>query len=321
MLNKYMIDQPVACKILENTIKREKVSHAYLFISNQYSKTMDLVIDFAKKILTYNIENEKLKTKIINEIDNGSYSDLIIVETDGLWIKKESIDNLQKEFSKKSIIGNKRVYIINNAHKLNLSSSNSILKFLEEPEKDIIAILITDNKYQLLDTIISRCVNINLNKDKIKTFNKEISLKEKIANNIFNNEKEKNAFLEHENSEDFIKNIVNFIIFYEKNTHQTILYLNKLWHEKVKEKKDIIIAFDLMIMFYKDLLNRLFNRNIENFTDYKNEIEEMCDKNTIEEVCDKINIIIKMREKIKYNVNNKLLMDKLIVKLGSDNCG
>ena len=47
----------------------------------------------------------------------------------------------------------------------------------------------------------------------------------------------------------------------------------------------------------------------------------MCDKNTIEEVCDKINIIIKMREKIKYNVNNKLLMDKLIVKLGSDNCG
>ena len=35
MLNKYMIDQPVACKILENTIKREKFhTHIYLFLTS-----------------------------------------------------------------------------------------------------------------------------------------------------------------------------------------------------------------------------------------------------------------------------------------------
>lgn len=319
MLKKYIEDQPVACKILESSIKAKNISHAYLFISNQYSRTFDLAKDFAKKILTEDIVDEKTKQKIVNEIDNESYSDLIIVETEGLWIKKETIGNLQKEFSKKSVIGNKRVYIINNAHKLNVSSSNSILKFLEEPEKDIIAILITSNKYQLLDTIVSRCVNINLNKDKTNINHSKISTKEKIANNIFNNEIEKQEFLDSPETEKLITNVINFITFYESHQNQTILYLNNIWHTKIKEKNEIIIAFDLMVMFYKEFLNIYVGNAIEIFNEYEEKIKTMCNNNTLDQLCNKISVIITMKEKIKYNVNSKLLMDKLILKLGGEN--
>ena len=38
-------------------------------------------------------------------------------------------------------------YIIKNAERLNPSSANTILKFLEEPEDNIIAILLTNNRY------------------------------------------------------------------------------------------------------------------------------------------------------------------------------
>ena len=72
------------------------------------------------------------------------------------------LDILQKKFETKALESDKRVYIINYADKMNSSSANSILKFLEEPEPDIIAILIADNRYQLLDTIVSRCQLINL---------------------------------------------------------------------------------------------------------------------------------------------------------------
>ncbi|MDD2180837.1 MAG: hypothetical protein PHW32_00460 [Bacilli bacterium] len=318
MLKKYMTEQPVACRILENSINNKNISHAYLFVSNQYSKTMDLVKDFAKKIITSEIKSKIEKEDIINKINNGLYHDLKIIDTDGLWIKKEEIENLQIEFSNKSITGNKRIYIINNAHKLNISSSNSILKFLEEPEEKIIAILITDNKYQLLETIISRCVNINLTKGKITENDQKISTKIRIANNLFNNEKEKEKFLDDTETDILITNVIDFLIFYENNTINSILYLNKIWHDKIKDKSQLGISFDLMIMFYTDLLNNCVNQPIEIFNDYLDEIKLMCELNTFQQICKKIAVIIEMKGKIKYNVNSKLLMDKLIIKLGDE---
>ena len=56
-----------------------------------------------------------------------------------------------------SLLENKRIYVIKEAEKLNTSAANTLLKFLEEPADDIIAILLTNNRYKLLDTILSRC--------------------------------------------------------------------------------------------------------------------------------------------------------------------
>ena len=63
------------------------------------------------------------------------------------------------------------IYIIKNCEKLNSSSANCILKFLEEPEDDIIAILLTDNINMVLPTIKSRCQILNFknnNSNKMK---------------------------------------------------------------------------------------------------------------------------------------------------------
>ena len=83
-----------------------------------------------------------------------------------MWIKKDQLLDLQSEFNNKAFEGNKKIYIIRSAEKMNVQTANSILKFLEEPVDDIIAILITDNINMLLPTIISRCQVIKLNKKK-----------------------------------------------------------------------------------------------------------------------------------------------------------
>ena len=48
------------------------------------------------------------------------------------------------------------------ADKLNMSSANTILKFLEEPEDDIVAILVANNRYAVIETILSRCQVLSL---------------------------------------------------------------------------------------------------------------------------------------------------------------
>lgn len=60
-----------------------------------------------------------------------------------MWIKKDQLLDLQSEFNNKAFEGNKKIYIIRSAEKMNVQTANSILKFWKII--DDIAILITDN--------------------------------------------------------------------------------------------------------------------------------------------------------------------------------
>ena len=159
MLEKYQDTQVYAYKIMNNVIKKNEHSHAYIIETNGYLDGMGVAIAFVKALFCVNVENTQ---KICDMIDNNDFPELKIIDPEGLIIKKEEIDELQYDFSKKPIYSDKKIYIINNAERLNKSAANSILKFLEEPEQDIVAILVTENIYNMLSTIISRCQIISL---------------------------------------------------------------------------------------------------------------------------------------------------------------
>lgn len=154
--------QETAYQFIEKTINiNHKLSHAYLIETNGYADYMHFVKDMIKMILSMN-QSTNMVQKINQDVDNHQYPDIKYITPDGFWIKKEQLLSVEREFSKKSMLNNKLIYVIDGAEKLNDSSANTILKFLEEPKEDIIAILITNNRYQVIDTIISRCQVISL---------------------------------------------------------------------------------------------------------------------------------------------------------------
>lgn len=154
---------------IDKIINNNKVSHAYLFEINDYDKDFKYILDFVKMILC-NISYEEISSSdnnIINLINSNNYPDIKIIEPDGSTIKKGQLLELQKDYNNKSLLDGKRIYIIKNAEKLNPASGNTILKFLEEPEEDIIAFLVTDNRYHVLETILSRCQVLTLKEDNL----------------------------------------------------------------------------------------------------------------------------------------------------------
>ena len=298
MLDEYIESQKIVYKTLTNEIKNNKYSHAYLFESNGNSDTFSIVLSFAKMLLcphNYSNNNKCVNCTQCDKIDKNIFLDLKIIEPDGLWIKKEQLDSLQKEFSTKSVESNKKVYIIKDAEKLNVQASNSILKFLEEPEEGIIAILITNNVYQLLNTIVSRCQIISLAKSPTK-FNINFNLTE-------------------EELKDNLQIVNKFINYLEKEQLDTIVMSNKLWHEYYNERKDYIVGFELILIYYKDVLNYKLNRKLQLFNDYIQDIKKIRDNNTFNNLIYKINTIINLKENIKVNANQNLLLDKLIIEL------
>lgn len=298
MLDNYKIDQPIAYQIIKNAIDNNKFSHAYLIESNGYSHTYDFAIAFAKTLLSGN--NDTLELKII--------------EPDGTFIKKEQIDELQSIYNEKAILGNKKVYIINGIEMMKEGTSNSLLKFLEEPAEGVIAILISNNSYQVPITVLSRCQILSL----IKSNEKEETTKSQIARFLFNKVEDINNYIDSDESETNIQNVVNFIMKLEKEKVNTIIYTKKLWHENSKERKQVKEAFEIMLLFYKDVLNLKIGRNIEYFYNYMEELEKISKLNNIDLITKKINIIQSLKDKIKFNINLGLLIDKLIIEM--DGC-
>lgn len=315
MLDDFSLEQNIVYKTLINSVKNKKCSHAYLIETNGYSKGLDLAIAFAKYLLCpKNYSNNKNcgNCSQCMNIDKNEFIELKIIDPEGQWIKKSQLEELQDAFSKKSVLGNKKVYIINKAEKLNVASSNSLLKFLEEPEEGIIAILITENIYQLLSTIVSRCQVLSL---KNKMVLNNLSTKEKIAHYLSNNNEDIEKFINDEESIIKIEKVIEFIKYYEENHSSTLIYINKLWNDYFKEKQEIYDAFTMMLLFYKDVLNLKLSKAIEIYNDYVNIVNIIEEKNQLDEVTSKINVIMDLREKIKFNVNSNLLMDKLIIEL------
>lgn len=317
MLENYSNEQPISFKIIKNQLTKNNISHAYIIETNGYYKGFDFVLSFAKSLLcpknNVSINNCDNCTQC-SRIDNNNYTELEIIEPNGMWIKKEQLDNLQRKFSSKSIESGKMVYIINHADKLNEASANSILKFLEEPEPGIIAVLVVENHFNLLDTIVSRCQIIKLVNNK-HTSDNEI---ENVCYYLFNNQTDIDNFIKQNEEINIINNTINFIKMYEQEKLGIILKENKYCGSMLKDKQLFDIYLNIMMLFYKDVLNYMLFEKIDIFIGKLDIIKTISLNNTENTISEKIKVILTTKERIKNNCNLNLLLDKLIIMLEGD---
>lgn len=288
MFEKYKdIQQEFYDLIYKSVVINKKISHAYLIDSFGYSDTNQLVLSFAKLLLCTEHKVNDVncgECNLCELIDKGIDEHIKIIKPvdNSSWIKKEQLLQLKEEFSKKTLDGLSKIYIIEEAEKLNASAANSLLKFIEEPEEGIIAILVSNNRYKILPTILSRCQIYSLKKDK-----DDVDMPE------------------YQDLFDFIMNL-------ERNKEQTICYINDLWNSKYKTKEEFVDNFTKLENILLDLIDYKVNR-ITKFSDYIDDINYIDSKNSEQSLVHKLTVISNCKEMIQYNANLSLLMDKFII--------
>ena len=132
-------------EILAKSILNDSISHAYLFLGQEGIGKFKLACEFAKKILKTENLNSNPDFKIIKKREDKK--DIVVEQ-----IRKELIDDVYIV----PATGQRKVYIIDDAHQLNVAAQNTLLKTLEEPPKYITIILIASNSSSFLTTILSR---------------------------------------------------------------------------------------------------------------------------------------------------------------------
>jgi DNA polymerase-3 subunit delta' len=96
-------------------------------------------------------------------IAEGTHPDIALVKPEGGVIKIAQVRDLCRVLSMKPFEGEMRVAIIIDAHLMNPSSGNALLKILEEPPEQTLLILTARQTSDLLPTIVSRCQHIRFN--------------------------------------------------------------------------------------------------------------------------------------------------------------
>ncbi len=311
MLEDYKYKQDIFYNIVTNAIVKDKLSHAYLIEKNNNAESNKIVLSFIKSIIcpSHYFNNSKCNLcNICNRIENGNYPEIRFIKADGLWIKKTQMMQLQEEFTMKPLEGSKRIYVIDDCDKMNAETANSILKFLEEPTDNIIAILMTNNINQVLKTIVSRCQIISLNKENNDNTNDNLYCnlfqlsQEEVKDNL-------------EVLENKLNSIIEFINFFESNGLDTIIWTKKLWHNNFLNRQDNIIAINVIINFYYEVLKYKNGMELLMFKNNEDLIKKISlqDENKL---INKIEKLISIKETIKYNLNTNLVIDSMIIELG-----
>ena len=306
MLDKYLNEQDIVTILLKKSLKSEKLVQAYLFCCDDIEYIYNYAKDFVKEIISLSkIEESKLEN-IYKRIDNEEYTELKIVIPSGNFIKKEQLIELQNSVMNKPVEGNKIVYIIKNCEKLNSSSANSILKFLEEPADDIIAILLTDNIDSVISTIKSRCQVLNF-KNMRQSYDSDNKFKKIIL--------PENSEIEEEKINSLIESSLEFIKKIEKNKINLFIYEKDLLFEKFTTIDEITLLLNVLICSYIDSLYLILGKKIKYMNDYEEIVDFIVENNNKNSIIKKINIFNEIKNQIKLNINIKLMFDRLIIEL------
>lgn len=289
-----IIGQEFAKKYLINSLRKNKINHAYMFEGIDGIGKKKFAGELAKILL--NTEN----------VDSSP--DYISINADGSSIKIAQIRKLQTDIIIKPHKEYK-IYIINEAEKMTVEAQNALLKTLEEPPEYAIMILITSNKERLLDTIKSRCEIIKflpISLLDLKKFLIDKGIEEQRAQllSVFSRGSIEKA-LELSESADFAIMRDDIQSYIQTILDKKIIDILEIPANMDKYKKEIVSILDIFVNYFRDMM--MLKENIDKSMIINADkivfIQNMSKKITYSQVSKIIDIIEDTKTKIRSNCN------------------
>ena len=170
MAFKHFAKQIQGVELLQRSLARGRLGHAYLFAGDQLDELESLARTLAKTLNCQNpVKTGGVTTDCCDaclscrKIDHDTHADVHWArpESKSRIITVEQTRELMREIQLKPTEAEYKVAIIAGADRLNVQAANAFLKTLEEPPGKSVLILLSTEPQRILETILSRCLRLN----------------------------------------------------------------------------------------------------------------------------------------------------------------
>ena len=150
---------------LQNAISMDKISHAYIINGEKDSGKMMLAEAFAATLLCEQKGKDAcMECRSCRQAAGRNNPDIIYITHEKPNVI--SVDDIRRQLNDSVVIRPyavaRKVYIVDEAEKMNPQAQNALLKTIEEPPSYVVILLLTTNADGFLPTILSRCVTLNV---------------------------------------------------------------------------------------------------------------------------------------------------------------
>lgn len=308
---------------LQNALKMRKISHAYI-INGERSSGKEFIANIYAMAMQCEKggDNPCLECHSCKQALSGNHPDIIKVTHE----KANSIgvddirEKINKDIAIKPYNGKHKIYIMNEAEKMTVQAQNALLKTLEEPPAYAVIMLLTTNLNQMLQTILSRCVVLNMKPvrdELVKKFlmeeQKIPDYKAEVCTAFARGNIGKARILALSEEFENIKNDAISLLKYIKDMEAgEIAGAIKKVSEYKLEVNDFL---DIISIWYRDVL--LFKATSDiNSLIFKEEIQhirKVADRSSYEGIESVIQAIEKAKSRLNANVNFELTMELLVL--------
>lgn len=284
--------------IIKSSLEKDRLSHLYLLVGHQGDYRDQMILEMVQLLVS---APDLTKSELVER------QKVMWVESETQVIKKDQVQQLFTEFSKTSLQNQRKVYVIEDAEKLNISSANTLLKFMEEPDsKSSVGILVTNNQQSLLDTIVSRSHILKIIEPSIKERKEsfqslEISpLEVEIYAILYQNKKDVLEAIENPLIQEMIVLFKHMI--YEKNNTN---FMYDVYENSgcLNEKHTLIAFLQILFRYFTDLKTDQEHIHFQSLLDDIKDTSEHMDALYLEEALGVIQSILKQ---MRYFVQTEL---------------
>lgn len=311
-------DQPVFYKTLLRAFSTHKIPHAFLLASKKGVDVHEISLFIAKSLIC---DQDVLACETCNDckrIEEMNYIDLKYYNGKVESIKKKHIEAIQEAFSKSSVEGKAKIYILENIDYATPEAMNTLLKTLEEPVKGVYAILTCENINRVLPTIISRCMIVHFRALSVQSLIEKLvsqGVSQEDANlltNIYDSEKKIMEMVDTDTYREIKVEALSFLDDYFLKPDNMIINAQTHMFKNYTEKEEIQLFLDLVMLGIRDViyqsygLKMVYCAHTEQFSRYQKDGQRLIAA---------IERILYAKNQLNRNANVLLLMDSMMYHL------
>jgi len=308
---------------LQNAIKSDRVSHAYIFNGEKGSGKKTLAAAFAN---TLQCEGKDVDAcSQCPSCKKGiSMNHPDIIQLTHEKPNSITIDDIRAQVTSdvniKPYYGPYKVYIIDDAQLMTLQAQNALLKTIEEPPAYAIILLLTNNANALLPTITSRCVGLMLKPapdtlvkdylmDKLKIPDYQADIDASLAQGNIG------KATDIATSEGHAELAQRALQVLTRGQDMELYELIEMIKGLTREKETIYDYLDLFLVWFKDVLLFKATREVDGlvFKHELNFIKERARKSSYEGLEEILEAIERAKVRLRMNVNFDLVMELLFL--------